>query len=918
MNCPRWLTIITGAVLVLLLRDGRCVGAETGRGLNVSDEQLLRRAKVRTDNESLLGYLRAVSQRAETDRLVESLIQDLGDADFRKRERAQQRLMELGTLAVPRLRENRDNADVEIARRVKACLGEIDRLPLLNVPLIVVRLLVQRGTEGAVPTFIDYLGNTSDQDIEEEIYYGLDALALRDGRVHPALLGALRNSSPARRAVAACILGRAGDAKQKEDVRRLLTDPDSKVRLRAAQGLLASKDTAAVPVLLGLLDEPSVEIGWQAEELLHWIAGEEGPDLVVGAGTPAERRRCQAAWRQWWEGRKGVIDWPLIERDCRLPGLVLLWHGKDENRKGETQTLRFLLCGCDGAERWTTERILDSKEWWRSAASIWWTGKGLLLPKGAPASQIREEDLLGKALWESERCPVMEVMDWVRLGDGRTLVSDGKLLLELDARGGKVGQRELPEFTDERMMEFRQRMGPWPRPKYRHRRWRGRGEVQGATFGREGRTLVKWQDYYLLEYDTGTGELIGVEVAPEHNAALPGWRDQPLTNGLLGLGERVQRRDGGTVIGVNGFPEYEELLPHRLVPAEIDRRGKRVWEGPPLDTMHVWVQVVYPLVRFGFKRALGAEASVTTIASRLRLLKSRRQVFRLRAARALYAAPPSKEIGSAFLEVLQDPDHVMRLIAVEAVFKSRKHLQGVLPQFTALLKDEAVWMSTFECLNRWGEEAVPVLLRLMDDTKQPQRVRVRAAMCLPGHIDEQQPGVIRGLRRALKEGSAKDRANVVWALQQHPERGGDRFLPELLLALRDPNEELSFIAGVVLGSLGPKAEKAVPDLLDALGDKKSRFAAATALEKIRPAATVVVPRLVEQLHVKDDLRGRICVIGVLGGYGVAAGSAVPRLLEIVKDRKEDADTRIAAVSVLKEIDPEVGKKAQAILKVKMK
>src|SRR5437588_614184 len=72
------------------------------------------------------------------------------------------------------------------------------------------------------------------------------ALGVRDGKLDPALAAALDDREPARRAAAALVLGRYGTSEQRAAVRRLLTDREAKVRLRAAQGLLAARDGTAL------------------------------------------------------------------------------------------------------------------------------------------------------------------------------------------------------------------------------------------------------------------------------------------------------------------------------------------------------------------------------------------------------------------------------------------------------------------------------------------------------------------------------------------------------------------------------------------------------------------------------------------------------------------------------------------------
>ena len=132
---------------------------------------------------------------------------------------------------------------------------------------------------------------------------------------HPALLAALEDKQAARRALAACLVGRLGDGKQQDAVRKLLTDGDPTVRLRAAQGLLAARDKTVVPTLIALLEAKPVALAWQAEELLRWVAGEGAPAPVVGAGSARASGECRRAWEGWWRAQGAKVDLAQVEKD---------------------------------------------------------------------------------------------------------------------------------------------------------------------------------------------------------------------------------------------------------------------------------------------------------------------------------------------------------------------------------------------------------------------------------------------------------------------------------------------------------------------------------------------------------------------------------------------------------------------------
>jgi HEAT repeat protein len=310
---------------------------------------------VGTDTKALLEFLRNRAPEEASEERLEQLIRQLGDDRLQVREGATEQLVRLGNLARARLQKAAaTDSDAEVVMRSRVCLERIDRDLGVALPQAAVRVLVKRRAAEAVAVLLQYLPVAPDEANEEEIVYGLDALALQNGRVHPALLEALQDKAAARRAAAACIIGHCEDETGRVAVRKLLADKAPLVRLRAAQGLLAAKEKerVALPVLIALLDEPAVEISWQAEELLHWVAGDTAPEAVVGAATDEERRRCRTAWGEWQRTEAEKIDLARLEAEPRRPGLLLLCAavpGVSDPWPGEGGVW---LRGCDGKPRW--------------------------------------------------------------------------------------------------------------------------------------------------------------------------------------------------------------------------------------------------------------------------------------------------------------------------------------------------------------------------------------------------------------------------------------------------------------------------------------------------------------------------------------------------------------------------------------
>ena len=273
------------------------------------DEELLRQVGLPTDDAGLMKYLRKYAGRDDDLRNMERLVRQLGDQKIAKRDEASGKLSALGLPALPALRKAVKDRDQEIANRSRTCIDEICRKNEWVWIGAAVRRLLKSSPPGTADALLTVLPYAVDEATEETIWFALDGLAERDAKVRPALVPALKDKFPHRRAIAACLLARLGDANQKEAARLLLADPDGTVRLRAAQGFLAARDKSAIPVLIALLMEPATEIAWQAEELLHWAVREDSPKIYVGTGRKKnERKQCRSDWEKWWETRNNGLD----------------------------------------------------------------------------------------------------------------------------------------------------------------------------------------------------------------------------------------------------------------------------------------------------------------------------------------------------------------------------------------------------------------------------------------------------------------------------------------------------------------------------------------------------------------------------------------------------------------------------------
>jgi HEAT repeat protein len=115
-------------------------------------------------------------------------------------------------------------------------------------------------------------------------------------------------------------------------------------------------------------------------------------------------------------------------------------------------------------------------------------------------------------------------------------------------------------------------------------------------------------------------------------------------------------------------------------------------------------------------------------------------------------------------------------------------------------------------------------------------------------------------------------------------------------------------AAQMLGTFGPPAKAAIPDLVKAIrgNDAPLRIHAAVALGQIHSEPETVIPLLIGLLDDPQDGEPE-AAMQALGDFGSLAKAAVPRLVPLLKSREKD--TRHAASAALRQIDPEAATKA---------
>jgi hypothetical protein len=167
------------------------------------------------------------------------------------------------------------------------------------------RLIRARAPADAAIVLLAYVPDADNDAVEDEVLASLAVLAVHDGKVDAPVAAALKDKQSSRRAAAGLVLGRSGTPEQRAEVHTLLLDADPRVRFRAAQGLLAGRDHAALPTLIALVKDGPTDLAYRADELLSCVTR---VSHVPFAEDPGTRQNCYKTWANWSRRYGKVVD----------------------------------------------------------------------------------------------------------------------------------------------------------------------------------------------------------------------------------------------------------------------------------------------------------------------------------------------------------------------------------------------------------------------------------------------------------------------------------------------------------------------------------------------------------------------------------------------------------------------------------
>jgi HEAT repeat protein len=437
MNAPRLQGIICSrclSIVLFFICVHLCSSVANSFGVEAdADEAALKAAGIPTDGPGLAAYFKKRTTAISDVARIKELVRQLGDDDFKMREEASRQLVMLGPRARPFLQTALKDSDPEIVRRAEDCLERISREMSVTALSAAVRVLARRsqaeaGNEkiGAAAVLLNYLPSAEDERIAETIHQVLPNLAVRDGKAEPALVEALKDESPDKRAAAATALAGAHLPDVMPSVRKLLHDRDRNVRWRVGLALAARGEKDAVPALIRSIDEIPLARNGLVLEFLDRLAAGSPPEGMPVSDQQAYPQYSQA-WQAWWKDHQDKIEPAQLEQVSRSLGFTLIVLL-------ELNTVEFL----DRAKevRWKIADVqmpLDVQLL---------PGEQRVLVAEYRADRVSERNLKGEIVWE-KKIPGPLVAQ--RLPNGNTFIALRKQLIEVDKDGKEVFSYSRPD-----------------------------------------------------------------------------------------------------------------------------------------------------------------------------------------------------------------------------------------------------------------------------------------------------------------------------------------------------------------------------------------------------------------------------------------------------------------------------------------
>lgn len=417
------LTLVLGAAV--LCTGGDALSQNAPPAENEPYVKKLSEVGIDSTAESIAAYLNSFHPDAAERKRREALVEQLGDADFFKREAATRELLMHPLPSTEIIARAAEGDDPEIRWRA----GELLRIGTEqrnSVLYAVFQTVDAREIKGLADEVLATLPLVKEGYLRSAAREALVATARRedvtDVRKHAA------SSDPETAAASLFALEKLIGADADPDLVPRLEHESALVRFAAARALANHGDRASLHALVKLLDAKDLEMRVRASETLSSLTGHH-VGYIPYEESP-RRKEWIAAWNDWLEaeGRNAKLDFPLPELRMLLGRTVVCYYGKSRLAEVDAQ----------GKEIWSVPAT--------SPRGCHGLRNGHRLVASYSGRYVAEYDAKGKEVWRKNGLP-SSPYSVRRLNDGNTLVAcyTSRVVLEIAPDGSIAWQVTLPD-----------------------------------------------------------------------------------------------------------------------------------------------------------------------------------------------------------------------------------------------------------------------------------------------------------------------------------------------------------------------------------------------------------------------------------------------------------------------------------------
>jgi hypothetical protein len=386
-------------------------------------EKVLKDEQIKSDVESLQQFFKTRCVTEEDRARLKLEVRKLGDESFEVREKASATLKTSGRPARPFLLQALGDPDPEIVHRAEEILDLLEEGREMMRVSSAARVLANRDPRAATEALLTFLPCASDESMEDTIFAILARSSVASGSAQPALVQALQDKEPTRRAAAAFALGALKE--YRAEVVKLLDDKDVQVRFRACSVLVPAGEKKAIDTLLALLTDAPIQTAHLSEDMLFRLASQKTlPEATLSENNPESRRKVRRAWEKWWKDNQDQVDLTKVNLEESVLGFTVIAEYSNSGLGGRG---RIWECGPDGKQRWEITDVASPMD-----VQVLAGGRVLVAESGRG---VTERDRTGKVLWEVK---VNNPVCCQRLPNGNTFAATYTELFEFDRAGKQV------------------------------------------------------------------------------------------------------------------------------------------------------------------------------------------------------------------------------------------------------------------------------------------------------------------------------------------------------------------------------------------------------------------------------------------------------------------------------------------------